>query len=149
LLLPEKIAKSHLLRLNRMLGDIDRASRDLEALRSAYLNMAVEPAAFAITPSPAAVISIPGQGQAQRCKEIVEIHVVLKDSIEQALAAGTTGKQVTALQEQLDALEDERDTLDAELRCMQRQLAMRRFIVMDEDAQELPMPRVSGCSCQC
>lgn len=131
-MLPDKIAKSHLLKLHRMQDDMSRACRDLEALRLAYLRIAAE---FLSVPGVHtgfdADIDVPGQHQADRCVEIIAAHAVLRADIEQALLVGISGKQVVALQAHLDALEDERDTLDADLRSAQRQLAMRRPITLE------------------
>ncbi|MDR2333284.1 MAG: hypothetical protein LBE61_07360 [Burkholderiaceae bacterium] len=133
-MLPDKIAKSHLLKLHRMQDDMSRACRDLEALRLAYLRIAAE---FLSVPGmhtgsdADADTDVPGQRQANRCVEIIAAHAVLRADIEQALLVGISGKQVVALQVHLDALEDERDTLDADLRSAQRQLAMRRPITLE------------------
>ena len=133
-MVPEKIANSHLLKLNRMLEDIARASKDLEALRLAYQRIAAECALYlpAHQSENAEVSVVPGQLQAARCGEIVAAHAAMKQDIERVLLLGTDGKQVAALQVQLDALEDERDALDADLRLAQRSLAMRRPIVMED-----------------
>lgn len=126
-MVPEKIAKSHLVKLTRMLDDIARASKDLGALRVAYQCIAAAclPDAKA-DPGGAGQTCPPGQLQAQRCGEIINEHVRLKSLIEEALSLGTDGKQVAALQSSLDALEDERDALDFDLRTAQRALAMRQ-----------------------
>ncbi|MBF5002741.1 hypothetical protein [Diaphorobacter caeni] len=130
---PEKIAKSHLLKLNRMLDDIARASRDLDALRLAYQCIADEcendlHCGTDCAPAPGVL----GQAQAQRCAEIVTAHGALKSDIELALGCGTDGKQVCALQSRLDSLEDERDALDSDLRATQRSLWKRRLFAMED-----------------
>ncbi|QNP50103.1 hypothetical protein [Diaphorobacter aerolatus] len=130
---PEKIAKSHLVKLHRMLEDIARASKDLEALRVAYQRIADqcehEPHGVAGTAVASAVL---GQPQASRCAEIVVAHSALKLDIDAALMRGTDGKRVCALLERLDALEDERDALDAELRSTEQSLVMRRPFVVED-----------------
>lgn len=130
---PEKIAKSHLVKLNRMLEDIARASKDLDALRLAYQRIAdecgVELYGRADHVDDSEVL---GRAQAVRCSEMVAAHVTLKSDIEMALAHGTDGKQVGALLVRIDALEDERDALDSDLRSTQRSLWKRRPIAMED-----------------
>ncbi len=129
-MVPEKIAKSHLLKLTRMLDDIARATKDLEALRLSYQRIAEEWAAsLKDSPDPS---TVPGRLQTQRCAEMITTHALLKADIEMALVSGTDGKQVNALQLRLDVLEDERDALDANLRATQRCLLMRRPMLMKD-----------------
>ena len=130
---PEKIAKSHLLKLNRMLDDIARASRDLDALRLAYQCIADEfEHELRCSADCVSATGVLGQAQAQRCAEIVAAHVALKSDIELSLTSGTDGKQVCALQSLLDTLEDERDALDSDLRATQRSLWKRRPFAMED-----------------
>ena len=128
---PEKIAKSHLVKLNRMLDDIARASKDLDGLRMAYQCIADE-CEHELHCTPDCASAVLGQPQAQRCAEIVAAHVTLKSDIEGALTRGTDGKQVGALQVRLDALEDERDALDSDLRSTQRSLWKLRPITLED-----------------
>jgi len=133
---PEKIAKSHRIKLTRMLEDIQRASKDIDALRLAYLQIAEDSVALAHGDSalmPCAGVQNQGCVQAGRCSEILQEHSVLKSSIERALYRGTDGKQVASLQLQLDNLEDERDMLDSNLRAAQQSYAVRRQVALGQE----------------
>lgn len=125
---PEKIAKSHLVKLTRMQEDIVRASKDIDALGVAYRRLA-SAYELEIRDAPPFSSVVPGRDQARRCTEILSAHVELQADIDRALDSGTDGKQVAALQLRLDALEDERDALDEDLRAAQRRQAMRVYLV--------------------
>ncbi len=128
----EKIAKSHFTKLSRMLSDLVRASKDIEGLRHAYLQIANEFLNTCNLERLCVDPAVPGQLQAGRCWEILNEHVALKSDIDSALQWGTDGKRVATLQLQLDTLEDERDSLDAGLRSTRRYVALHQVVATQE-----------------